>query len=289
MPPRAAFPHRHRVPADHVDGALRRRRTRIDEDLLRPAFERPGILPALAPVRRHAQRRGASLAEISGPAKRPVQRLRICRIDRQRRETPRRLPAREEDLSRVVVRHPDTGHRGGVRVEHVPRIAPVRAAPQRAGLDVDHVGIDGIEQVEARAPPQVEHPPRAAAVVRHVRARHVAVHQHVARIVGADGGGVHGSPAARAKHLPGIVARRGGPRHGQQQGRGEEGGRKQAGPNGSDTHGADYRTMRRGAGVPCPASTHASRHTRTRRPRASPRRNPSPRTGRCRRGRARPP
>ena len=96
--------------------------------------------------------------------------------------------------------------RCGGRKHSVPIAAGVVATPQAIGPGVDAVCAPWIEAEKVHRRTQVEHAPAAAAVVRDIRASHVAGYQHGVAVMRADGGKELCASPARADDSPSAWA-----------------------------------------------------------------------------------
>src|ERR1700722_4734593 len=94
--------------------------------------------------------------------------------------------------------HLDALNCSGLRINDLPGVAIVFAAPEDGGLHVDDVFVVGIEDEEFGYTAQVEHAPGLAAVVGDVGAGHVTGDEDGVGIEGTDDWTKHGAAPARA-------------------------------------------------------------------------------------------
>ena len=86
-----------------------------------------------------------------------------------------------------------------IRVNQIPGFAAIRAAPQSRCVRVHGLGIERIEDKEIHDAAQVEHAPRAPAIMSDVGTSHVAGDKDSVGIMRADGGIKHGPAASRSE------------------------------------------------------------------------------------------
>jgi hypothetical protein len=87
------------------------------------------------------------------------------------------------------------------RRNKIPILSAVSAAPETRGVRIHGLGVARIKGKEVYDSPQIEHPPRAAAVVRDVGAAHVAGNKDSVGVMRTDGGVEHRPAATRADHV----------------------------------------------------------------------------------------
>src|ERR1019366_6468434 len=194
--PVASGAHGHAGIAHHVDGAAGARRSGIDVDGARAIGERPGALPAFAPIGRNPER---------GLAARPhggVERAGVGGIDGESGDALLRTVGDTQGFVGMVTGHGDESYVARGWIEQLPAQPAIDAAIEPGAVSVQGARSDGVERKDGGAAAEVEHAPVRPAIGGEVGAGHVAGDKDHLGIVRADGGQEHGATAAGSDDAP---------------------------------------------------------------------------------------